>query len=245
MSMGTETTEGKDKLPAELGSGTPSSKKASETSKDKGKLFTAEQITKIISDAKAEEGRKWKPIELERDQLKTEVGNLTNRVGEIEQANRAKAQEEARESQDPKVLVLFNRETEVADRERKAQAREDATTRGEAQLKADREAFETETGATMLTVIAQKYNLEPSRLEALGITDRVALDKVASEIATAGKPPETEEEKTERERVEAEGGTYQPASELPSGAKPVQLDVKSVEEGSMESLETKLAPPPK
>jgi len=246
--MQDESGKHQDNSSEELGSGQPSGSKPATTSEPKGQkkiTITEADRQKIISDAKAGEGRKWKAVEVERDQLKTEVGNLTNRLSEIEQNLTARAYEEART--DPTSLQQFNKEQAFKERERKVQERETNQTRGEAQLKADKEAFEADTGSTIVSVIAAKHGLEVSDLEDLGIKDREALDKVAARIK-AGKPAvaptETDEEKATREAKEREEGEFTPASELSSAAKAVgELTVEETEKSTMEALEAKVAPP--
>ncbi len=246
-----ETDEAKarrDALSAEqLGSETTSASKPKQTSKgDKGEVLTPEAKKKLISDAKAEEGRKWKQVEIERDQLKEQVGTLSERLDGIETSATARAYEEARSDPSGNALRAVQATAAVSERERKAQARENELARGEAQLKADREEFATESGESMVSVVAAKHNVDPDRLAKLGITDKAVLEKVAADMKASAPEAEkelTDEQKTAKAEAEEKGETYSPIDETPSGAKSVDLTPEGVEGASMESLEQALAPP--
>ena len=235
-----------DDASAKLGSGDTSGDKSKQTSdKAKGKAYTPEAIQKIISDAKSEEGRKWKQVEVERDQLKGTLGTLTTRLDDMERAQTASAYEEARKDPSGNALRSIQADEAVRVREKKAQERENEATRREAQLKADRELFATESGETMVSVIAAKHGVDEKRLADLGITDKTSLDKIAADMkAKAPKAkPLTEEQETAKKEAEEKGETFSPVDETSSGVKPVDLSVESIEKTSMESLEQAIAPP--
>ena len=239
---------GQDALSAKLGSEKTSDAKSKQTSKEKakGKVLTPEEIAKIVSDAKAEEGRKWKQVEVERDQLKREIGTLATRLDEMDNAQRARAYEEARSDPSGNALRQVQSDEAVRVREKKVQDRENLANRQEAQLKADREAFESESGETMVSVIAAKHSVDEKRLAGLGITDRVALDKVAADMkanAPADTKPLTSEQEAAKAEAEEKGETYSPLDETPSGAKAVELTPEGVEAADMGSLEQALVPP--
>ncbi len=244
---------GKDALSAnELGSGTtspPASKQTSKEKKDKGEVLTPEAKQKLISDAKAEEGRRWKQVEVERDQLKNEVGTLTTRLDDIETSQRARAYEEARSDPSGNAIRAVQAEESVRAREKKMQEREAEANRREAQLKADRDTFNTESGESMVSIVAARHGVDLERLTKLGITDKAALESVAADMkanapATETKPEElTDEQKAAKAEAEEKGETYSPTDETPTGAKLVELTTEGVEKASMESLEQTIAPP--
>ncbi len=230
-----------------LGSEKTSADKLKQTSKEaKGEVLTPEAKQKLISDAKAEEGRKWKQVELERDQLKDEVWTLTSRLDDIENRQTARAYEEAKTDPSGNTLKAIQADAAVRDREKKVQARENEATRSEAQLKSDKALFATESGETMVSVVAAKHGVDAERLAKLGITSKEALEAVAADMkanAPEAKTELTDEQKAAKAEAEEKGEVYTPTDETPSGAKPVELTTEGVESASMESLEQVIAPP--
>lgn len=193
---GQDTSSGK--------TGQSSGSKGGSTSKDKGKLYTDAQIVKIKSDSAAEAGRLRKAAEEERDTLKQDLQSTKSRLDALERETGESRLAEARAGGDDQ-LRIYQREEAVRKRERQADERDSDITRREGQVKADRAEVDKDKGIVSVAYVAAKHDLDPERLEKLGITDPEALEKVAEELAAAGKPPETEEEKTAREAREAAG----------------------------------------
>ncbi len=243
-----ETTQ--DKLPVELGSGTPSAERSKQTSdkKTKGKSLSPEEERKLRSDATAADGR-YRLLLVERDQLKDQVGTLNTRLDEIETVQRTRAYEEARTDSSGNALRQIQADEAVRTREKKVQERENEAQRRDAQLKADREAFATESGETMVSVVAAKHGVDPERLAKLGITDKATLETVAADMKastpTAETKPLTEEQEAAKIEAEEKGETFSPLDEAPSAVKPVDLTSEGVEKAPMEALEQALAPPVK
>jgi len=229
-----------DNTSAKLGSGQPSGAKSKQTSKEaKGKVYTPEEIRKLQSDATAAKGRELVHANAEIARL-TKEGEATNaRLDDIERAQTARAYDEARSDPSGNALRNIQAEESVRVREREVQARENEANRKEAQLKADREQFATESGETMVSVVAAKHGVSEERLAKLGITDKAILENVAAELKASTPAPKTETTEGETE----EEVTYSPTDETPSGAKPVNLTPEGVESASMESLEQAIAPP--
>ena len=245
MTQGKDPFEPDNKAEAENASASSQAKKA--TSKEGKKVtLTPEELEAKLQEARTEAGRKWKPVEQERDQLKTQLETLTSRLETIENQNRSRAYKEA--EGDTGAMALFNRDESLSKRERDLNTRETEVSRRELQVKADGDDLATRSQAILIPTVAAKHGIEASELEGLGITDEAAVEKVAAKLA--GKKPETEEEKATREAKETEtegeeSKPFEPVSTESSGARTQKLDVKSVEEAPLESLEAKIAPPPK
>ena len=226
-------------------SGKTSDDKSKQTSKKaKDEVLTPEAKAKLISDAKAEEGRKWKQVELERDQLKGQVGTLTDRLDTIESRQSAVALEEAGKDPTGTALARVQAEAALRKRENEVQGRENTVARGEAQLKADQEAFTSESGETIVATIATKHGVDPAKLAAYGITNKDTLEKIAADLAVAKPADKTvpETELTDEQRAEAQEAVFTPTSDTPSGGKPVELTAESIENADMAELEQVVAP---
>jgi len=183
--------------------GQSSGGKSGSTSKDKGKLYTDAMIVKIKSDAAAEAGRLRKAAEVERDTFKQDLETITSRFDALEREQNESRLTEARG--DPDQLRTYQREQTLKTRERQVEETLRDLTRREGQLKADRAEIDKDRGVVSVAYLAAKHGLDVEKLESFGITDPEALEKVAEELAVAGKPPETAEEKTAREAREAAG----------------------------------------
>lgn len=238
---GDESTTGQDETLS--GARQTSGSKGATTSKQgQKKTLSQEEINKLISDAKAEEGRKWKPIETERNQLKTQVGELETRLEDVEQTVRNQAYDRAKD--DPASLKTWEADQALIKRERTVRERENAATQRETQNRADEDAIERNKGIILVPKIAAKYKIDPSELEDLGITDEAALDKVAAKIA--GKAAGGDDEgKGEGEDEGEDKETFEPTSAVSSkGAKTGKAteSVEAAEQASMESIAADVAP---
>ena len=251
MATNEEAKAKQDALSAELGSEKTSDAAKAKAAKDaaakkgKGEVLTPEAKQKLISDAKAEEGRKWKKVEQERDQLKDTVGTLTTRLDDIESRQTARAYEEAKADPSGNALKNIQADETARKREREVQKREDDATKREAQNKADREEFDTESGASVVAIVASKHGVDAERLGKMGVTDKAALEKIAADMKanTAEAKPLTTEQEAAKKEAEDKGEEYTPTSETPTGEKPMDLTTEGVEAASMESLEKALVPP--
>lgn len=218
------------------------SQKEKDTSKSGKKVtLTQEELVKIKSDAKAEEGRKWKKVETERDELKQTVTSLTTRLDAIETEARNKAYDEARSSGDSNALSLFQRNEELTKRERQIAEKEATIRKRELQVKEDEEYITTEKPKLLIPKIAMKYGLKPDDLADFGVTDEAVLDKIAQRISGKKEPEEPETEEGEEEQK-----PFEPISFQSSGAA-VKSKIKTnedVEKASIEALDEQLAPKP-
>jgi len=190
MTTGQDTSLGK--------TGQSSDGKGGTTSKDKGKLYTAAQITKIESDAAAKAGRLQKAAEVERDTFKKELESTNSRLDSLEREVNESRLAEARG--DPEQLRIYNREQAVVKRERQAGDKERDLASREEQLKSDLETLATDKGVVNIAYIAAKHGLETEDLEDLGISDPEALEKVAEKLAAV---------KTKGEGEDADRQAYQ------------------------------------
>ena len=217
------------------------SPKGEATSKSGKKVtLTQGELDKIKSDAKAEEGRKWKKVETERDELKTTLGSLTTRLTELETGNRNRAYEEARSSGDSNALSLFQRNEELAKREKAIADKETEIRKLRLQVDEDMEYIKTTKPSLVIPQIAMKYGLKPEDLSDFGVTDEAVLDKIAQRISGKKELEEPETEEGEKENP------FEPISFQSSGAA-VKSKIKTnadVEKASMESLAEQLAPKP-
>ena len=161
--------------------GQSSGSKSGTTSKDKGKLYTDAQITKIKSDAAAEAGRRRKAAEQERDSLKQDLQSTTSRLDTLEREINESRLAEARG--DPDQLRIYQREQATTRREREAADRERNLARREEQLKADRAEVDKDRGVVSIAYIAAEHGLETEELESLGISDHETLERVAVKLA--------------------------------------------------------------
>ena len=187
------------------------SQKGKDTSKsDKKVTLTQSEIDKIKSDAKAEEGRKWKKVETERDDYKGKVDSLTTRLTELETETRNRAYEEARSSGDDTALTRFKVNEELTKRERAISDKETSIRKRELQIQSDEESFNTRKANMVIPAVAAKYGLKAEDLTDFGITDEETLDKIAKRIS--GKKPEPEPETEEGEEP------FEPISFQSSGA---------------------------
>ncbi|MBA7651171.1 hypothetical protein ES703_58986 [subsurface metagenome] len=185
------------------GKGTPKDESKG-TPKDKGKLYTVAQIDKLKSDAAAMgQGRAEKVAKQEKDALTSELESMKGRFDALEgQANETRL---AEARGDPVKLQAYQRDQAVGKREQVVADKERDLIRREGQVKTDRAEIDKDKGVVSVAYLAAKHGLEVEKLESYGITDPEALEKVAVDLAAAGKPPETEEEKTAREAREAAG----------------------------------------
>ncbi len=173
--------------------GQSSGGKSGTTSKDKGKLYKDADIQKIILDAKSEAGRAQKKAEDERDATQQALQTTNTRLDTLEAQINESRLAEARE--DPAQLQTYQREQTITKREREADTKDAGLKGREAQLKSDLEALTTNQGVVAIATLAAKHGLETEELESLGISDPVALEKVAEKLATAkSKGPEGEGE---------------------------------------------------
>ncbi len=244
--MTQEAKAKQDALSAKLGSET-TSEAAKAKEKAKGKVYTPEEIRKLESDATAKKGRELVQANAEIARLKEEGVATNARLDDIERAQTARAYDEARSDPSGNTLRNIQAGEAARTRERDVQARESEANRREAQLKADREQFATESGETMVSVVAAKHGVSEERLAKLGFTDKATLEAVAADMKA--NAPETEvkpltaEQEAAKAEAEEKGETYSPTDETPSGAKPVDLTPEGVESASLESLEQALTPP--
>lgn len=218
----------------------PLSASQSETTSQEGKAtsksgkkvtMTQAEIDKIKSDAKAEEGRKWKKVETERDELKTNLTTLTTRLSSLETEARNRAYEEARSSGDSNALTLFQRNEDLAKRERLIAEKETEIRRRELQAQENESSFNTRKAKLVVPSIAAKYGLKTEDLADFNITDEETLDKIAQRIS--GKKPEVE---TEPETEEGEQKPFEPISFQSSGAA-VKGKIKTVEDVQKASVD--------
>jgi len=223
----------------EAGQGTPSGNpgqssgsKGGNTSKDKGKLYTAAEITKIKSDAAAEAGRLRVKAEQERDALKQDLESTTSRLDTLEREINESRLTEARG--DPDTLRLYNREQAIKARETNASNTERDLARREAQLKSDLETITADRGVVTIAYLAAKHGLETEELESLGISDPEILEKVAEKLA-AVKPKEPREGEPEEGEEE-----FEPDSGAGKGGVGAPLTTESVETMSIASVEKAL-----
>ncbi|GAH67173.1 unnamed protein product, partial [marine sediment metagenome] len=166
--------------------------------------YTAAEIDRIKADsASMGQGRAEKVAKQEKETLTQELQSTKTRLDALEaRANEARL---AEARGDPVKLRTYQGEQAVATRERQVEEQIRDIARREGQLKADREEVNRDKGVVSIAYVAAKHGLEVEDLESLGISDPDALEKVAVKLAAAGKPPETEEEKTAREAREAAG----------------------------------------
>ncbi len=172
--------------------------------KNKGKLYTDAQIAKFKSDsANMAQGRAEVKAKQEKDALDQELQSYKTRLDALEGERNEDRLAEARGDDDK--MRTYQRENTLRTRERQADERDRDLTRREGQVKADRAEVDKDIGVVSIATIAAKHGIDQERLEKLGITDPEQLEKVAEELAAAGKAPETEDEKTAREAREAAG----------------------------------------
>lgn len=185
-------------------SGQSSGSKGGTTSKDKGKLYSDAEITKIKSDAAAGAGRQRKAAEQERDTLKQDLQSATSRLDALEREQNESRLAEARG--DPDQLRAYQREQDTKKREREAGDKEGDLVRREAQLKSDLDELAKDKGVVHIAYTAAEYGLDEEELKSLGISDPDTLDKVAEKLAAA-KGKGTGEGEGEGEGAEGgEGG---------------------------------------
>jgi len=223
-----ETTKTEQDTPSG-GTGQSSGSKGGTTSK--GKLYTVTQITKIKSDAAAEAGRLRKAAEQERDTLQQDLQTTKTRLDDLEGQVRESRLAEARG--DPAQLTLFQREEAITKRERQVGEKDRDLARREGQLTSDRADVDKDKGVVSIAYIAAKYGLETEKLEALGVSDPEALERVAKELASAkpgGKAPPSGGGDEEGGRLEPDTGEG-----TGGGAKP--LTTESVEGMNIASVE--------
>ena len=241
MPKGQTETQVEDLLSASQSETT--SLKGEDTSKS-GKKVTLSQaeLQKRLSDAKAEEGRKWKKVETERDELKTNLADLTNRLSELETNNRNRAYEEARNSGDSNALTLFQRNEEIAKRERAIADKEANIRKRELQIQEDESSFNTRRAELIIPLTATKYGLKAEDLEDFkSVTDEAVLDRIAQRIS--GKTKEAETTETETEEGEQ---PFNPVAFQSSGAgvKSKIQTTEQAEKASMDELAEQLVPKP-
>ena len=240
MPKGQTETQVEDLLSASQSETT--SPKGEATSKS-GKKVTLSQaeLEKIKSDAKAEEGRKWKKVETERNELKTNLTDLTNRLSELETERRNRAYEEARNSGDSNALTLFQRNEDIAKRERAIADKEANIRKRELQIQEDESSFNTRKAELLIPTTASKYGLKPEDLEDFkSVTDEAVLDRIAQRISGKKEPEE------ETPEPEEEGNPFEPISFQSSGAA-VRSKIttsEQAEKASMDELAEQLAPKP-
>lgn len=198
------------------------------TSKDKGKLYTVDAITKIKSDSAAEAGRQRVAAEHERDTLKQALQSTTNRLDALErEANESRL---AEVRGDPEQLKAYQREQSNSKLQRELDDLRRELAREKEQLKADREAVDRDRSVVSVAYLAAKHGLETEVLESLGISDPEILERVAEKLA--GAKPKTEP----GEGGEEGGEELHPDSSEGSGAGVGTLTTESVEKSSMASL---------
>jgi len=227
------TKEGKDKTSAEPGD---TSGQTKGTSKDKGKVYTDDDIAKIKSDAAAEAGRLRAKAERERDALKGELEATNTRLEALERAQNESRLAEARDN--PAALTALQRDQETAKRARALEDQERDLRRREEQYKADREAVDRDMAKVSIATIAANHGLETETLESLGISDHDTLEKVAAQLASVGKPKGTAGDEG------GEGGegseSFEPDGGETSGGESGPLSTEKVEEMSLSSVEKAL-----
>ena len=214
--------------------GQSSGSKSGTTSKDKGKLYTAANISKIQSDAKSEAGRLQKTAEQERDTLKEQLQSTTSRLDSLERERDESRLADARG--DPDQLRTYQREQGITKREREVEAKESDYARREGQLKADRAEVDKDKSVVSIAYLAAKHGLETEELESLGISDPEILEKVAGKLAAA-KPKGTREEGGEGGEEESE---FIPDSGEGAGGGAGALTTESVEKSSIAAVEKAL-----
>ncbi len=215
-----DTTSGKP--------GQSSDGKGGTTSKDKGRLYSAADIAKVISDAKSEAGRLQKAAEQARDSLTGQLQTVSKRLNELEKTEDESRLAEARG--DPSQLRLYQREQAVKTRERAAEEKEGDLKNREGQLKTDRADVDKDKGVVSVAYLAAKHGLKTEDLESLGISDPEALERVAEQLAAAkggqgdkgGEGKEGEEGEFSPDSSEGTGGPGTPTTE--------QLDKMSMPE---------------
>ena len=217
------------------------SPKGKETSSSGKKVTLSQQeLQKRLSDAKAEEGRKWKKVETERNEYKEQLNSLTTRLSELETNNRNRAYEEARNTGGD-ALTLFQRNEDIAKRERAIADKESNIRKRELQIQEDESSFNTRKAELLIPTTASKYGLKPEDLEDFkSVTDEAVLDRIAQRIS--GKKPEEEETPPPEE----EGNPFEPISFQSSGAavKRKITTSEQAEKASMDELAEQLAPKP-
>ena len=236
MTMG-QTNPDEDILAASQSATT--SPKGKETSSKKVTL-SQEELQKRISDAKAEEGRKWKKVETERDDYKKQLDSITSRLNELETDRRNKAYEEARNTGGD-ALTLFQRNEDLTRRERAISDKEADVRKRELQLQENEDSFNTRRAEMLIPSTAARYGLKPEDLEDFkGVTDEAVLDRIAQRIS--GKKPEAEE----TPEPEEEGNPFEPISFQSSGAavKRKITTSEQAEKASMDELAEQLVKKP-
>ena len=213
--------------------GQSSGSKSGTTSKDKGKLYTAANISKIQSDAKSEAGRLQKTAEQERDTLKEQLQSTTSRLDSLERERDESRLADARG--DPDQLRTYQREQGITKREREVEAKESDYARREGQLKADRAEVDKDKSVVSIAYLAAKHGLETEELESLGISDPETLEKVAAKLA--GAKPAKEPELGEGGEEESE---FTPDSGEGAGGGAGALTTESIEKGSIAAVEKAL-----
>lgn len=228
MDTGTETTVEQKGNP--LAEATPPVKGASK-SKDKGKLYTAEQIKQLQAEASTEGGRRWKT---EAERLQGEVTTAIQRLDDLEKDQDNRAIAEIGEDTAAKKQYLSS--VAVRDKLRAVEARERAATQKEEQNKSDREEFEATQLESLIPTLASKYEVPEQTLKDLNIQDAEALERVAKTLSGKGTEETTEE--TE------ETPPFNPNATRSTATPPSELTVKSIQEQPMAATEEALAPKP-
>lgn len=192
------------------------------TSDKKEKTFTEQQVTKMVSDAKAAAGREQKKLadQLEaanavseslRQDAETTKGKLTALQRQIDEAELDKARD------DPQLLNLYQRKQDLEQRATAIEERERKVATSEAQLKADKEAIAKAKADATVAQVAVKYHLNIEDLADLGITDEEALEKVAAKIGKPSKKKAGEGEKEDEDLMPdsglTSGGEHTPTME--------------------------------
>ncbi len=225
------------------------SRKAEATSKE-GKKVTVTQASydKLKSDAAASAGRAkdLTKAKQETDNLKGQVGTLTQRLTSLEEQSRSNRLQEARGSSDTGAMAVFERTEVLNKREREIDEGKTELTRGQLQLKADQEELGRTQGTLTIPAIVAKYKLsedEQTHLEGLGITDSDTLDKIAARLAGKEALPKAETEEGAEKLTEVK--EFEPISTESTGAREQPLTAETAETMPTHDLETTLAPPPK
>jgi len=234
-----QTNPNDEDLLSESQSETTSLKGKDTSSSGKKVTLSLAELQKRLSDARMDAGRKWKKVETERDDYKKQLDSVTSRLDELETDRRNRAFEEARNTGGD-ALTLFQRNDELAKRERAISAQESNIRKRELQIQEDESSFNNRRAELIIPLTATKYGLKPEDLEDFkSITDEAVLDRIAQRIS--GKKPEDA-----TPNPEEEGNPFEPISFQSSGAvvKGKITTSDQAEKASMEELAEQLVPKP-
>lgn len=177
-------------------------------------VYTQKQADALVHAAKSESGRKSKEIEVERDNLKSQIETKESELGDI-QAERDSLQTQIEElsSDDPKKFDLIKKDKDFRDRERQLKTRLsdfDKKERGLAEREKKLITFELDV---LIEEVTDEYeDGDSARLKkALSVFENPTEEQVKNiaDIIFSKKPegPEGEEKKLKPDSGKSKGGS--------------------------------------